>query len=278
MKNFTLLFSLLLTLVKGYSQCDAVSLPYFEDVEQATAPNLPDCMGSGYITFASTEVFKTTSEPVSGFSGNVLVYNTALLEGIPKGAGTGVTLSVPNTIFASGTHYTLSYKYGMSNINGDIGLVRIMLVKDGEYTYLSEQENVVSGAAATYTTAPFTVTESGSYWLTIEIQLEGDQGYLYMDDIAIQEAPAASINLNEQNNSMSVYPNPTQNEIHITNANGVSQVLLYTITGQEVLAKNIKANTAQNDIKINTEALSAGVYLLQTISATGNKSFKVVKQ
>ncbi|KAF2508963.1 T9SS type A sorting domain-containing protein [Flavobacterium arcticum] len=275
MKNLTLLFSAFLAFsYSAFSQCEGVALPYFENAESATAPQLPDCMVSGYFTFASTEIFETTATPIEGFSGNALLYNTEIVaEGIPEDAGTGVTLGIPSIAFSAGTSYTVSYKYGMSNPDGVMGLVRIMLVRGGEYTYLPEQNNVAAGNPSTFISAPFTVAESDSYYFAIEIHLAGGQGYLYLDDITIEETATAAVKENTFSR-LTVYPNPVKNEINLANANDVDNLELYTVTGQKVLSQQVTSS----DVKINTEAFSAGIYFLKVTAGAAQKTIKIIKE
>jgi hypothetical protein len=87
---------------------------------------------------------------------------------------------------------------------------------------------------------------------------------------------------NVENNSnnisnISVYPNPANDllNIDITNANFKnSEVVIYNISGTEVLKTNLTSNSA----RLNIEALSAGVYFVRVINQNGfNKTVKFVK-
>ncbi|NDI99605.1 T9SS type A sorting domain-containing protein [Flavobacterium sp. LaA7.5] len=274
MKKFTLPLMLLFALsYNALSQCtEPFSLPYLEDAESAAIPELPNCVYSGYLTFASSEIFQTTAD-IEGFSDNVFVYNTAVNAMMPEGIGTAVTLGTPVMELNEGTSYTVSYKYGMSDPEGVIGLIRVMLIREGEYIYLPEQENVTAGIPSTFTSEPFTLEEGDAYSLTIEVHLLSNQGFLYFDDITLEEAPAASVQQNTFNN-LTVYPNPVKNEINLTNANAVDNIVLYSLTGQKVLSQQV----TNKDVTINTEGLSKGVYFLKAASGTTQKTIKIIKE
>ncbi|MBJ7429299.1 MAG: T9SS type A sorting domain-containing protein [Bacteroidia bacterium] len=76
---------------------------------------------------------------------------------------------------------------------------------------------------------------------------------------------------------MLVYPNPATDllNINISNANFKnSEVVVYNISGAEVLKTNMEANNAA----LNIETLSAGVYFVKVSNQNGfNKTVKFVK-
>ncbi|GGB84391.1 hypothetical protein GCM10007424_25530 [Flavobacterium suaedae] len=256
------------------AQCsEPTALPYVENAESATVPELPECMYSANSTFASDENFETV-QSVNGFDGNVFAYSSAIAEGMPEDIETGVILGLTPVTFNSANSYTISYKYAMSTAEGTIKAINVLIRMGEESFYLPAHENVEAGLTpSVYTSAPFTVNESGIYTIALQIQMAGDQGYLYMDDIIVEEAPAASANQNVSE-SLKVYPNPVQNEIYINNADGINTLELYTVTGQKVLSQQVVGSTA----KVNTDGLSAGIYLLKALSGEAHKTIKVIKK
>ncbi len=78
-------------------------------------------------------------------------------------------------------------------------------------------------------------------------------------------------------NNLSIYPNPATDElnINISNANFKnSEVVVYNISGTEILKTNMAANNAQ----LNIETLSNGVYFVKVTNQNGfNKTVKFVK-
>ncbi len=84
-------------------------------------------------------------------------------------------------------------------------------------------------------------------------------------------------NAAEQVAQMLVYPNPATDvlNIDINNANFKnSEIVIYNISGTEVLRSNMASNSAQ----LNIETLSAGVYFVKVSNQNGfNKTVKFVK-
>lgn len=84
-------------------------------------------------------------------------------------------------------------------------------------------------------------------------------------------------NAAEQVAQMLVYPNPATDalNIDINNANFKnSEIVIYNISGTEVLRSNMTSNSAQ----LNIETLSAGVYFVKVSNPNGfNKTVKFVK-
>lgn len=258
----------------SFSQCaEPIMFPYLADAESANVPELPDCMYSNYMAFSSSKIFKTTDTPVVGFTGNVFVYDTTVNEGIGmEDAGVGVSLGTVQVGFEEGISYQVSFRYGMENPEGTIGTLRIMLVGEGGYIYLHEEENIAAGTPSDFVLAPFTVAEANLYDFVIEIQLQGGQGDLYLDDIAIQEAPTASVGENLLAD-LAIYPNPVKDFVNIKGADNINRAEVYTISGQKILQRE-ESNIQQ----LNTESLAKGMYILKLYSGNESKSVKLVKE
>ncbi len=77
--------------------------------------------------------------------------------------------------------------------------------------------------------------------------------------------------------SFSVYPNPATNILNISINNASinnAKVSIYTISGQQIM----NSNMSSNNIQLNIESLSKGVYFVNIINENGfNKSVKFVK-
>jgi uncharacterized repeat protein (TIGR01451 family) len=75
-------------------------------------------------------------------------------------------------------------------------------------------------------------------------------------------------------NELSVYPNPVQNNLTITNTTAIDSVSVFSVLGQEVI--NEKVNDLQTEI--NTSELTNGVYFVKVTSEGKEKTVKVVKE
>ncbi|MDT0295234.1 BspA family leucine-rich repeat surface protein [Mesonia ostreae] len=75
-------------------------------------------------------------------------------------------------------------------------------------------------------------------------------------------------------NNISIYPNPTQNTLHIEVKNNqeVEQIKIYNLSGLELI--NIKDNKQQ----LNLESLSAGIYFIQIQTHLGTVNKRFIKK
>jgi type IX secretion system substrate protein len=75
--------------------------------------------------------------------------------------------------------------------------------------------------------------------------------------------------------NVAIYPNPTENELNITNMKGVDRIIVSNIIGQEVM--NITG--FERSVSINTSNLENGVYVVTFIDANNNmQSTRIVKR
>ncbi|TRW22546.1 T9SS type A sorting domain-containing protein [Flavobacterium zepuense] len=165
-------------------------VPYIINAEAAQVPELPECVTTMNTTFASPEAWETASGPVAGFTGNVLRYNT--VTEFPN-AWVGANLSSAPVHLAPGT-YSLSYKYGMGNANATLGNMYVSIILPGS---LSAPINIAThtnatGSAVTVAPISFTIATEGDYYVSFEVGTEGNQGFMYLDDIALQESDCGS--------------------------------------------------------------------------------------
>ena len=99
-----------------------------------------------------------------------------------------------------------------------------------------------------------------------------DMFIMKIDDIYVGEG----VGINEvEENSVNIYPNPANNVINVNATSNISNVEVYTITGQKVgdfTANN--TNTA-----ISTSKLTCGLYLMKIHTENGviNKKFSVAR-
>jgi hypothetical protein len=75
-------------------------------------------------------------------------------------------------------------------------------------------------------------------------------------------------------NTVSFYPNPVENVLHLNSKENIDSVAVYSITGQKV--SNITFN--ENRTELNLSNLASGVYLVKVYSNGNVENLKVVKQ
>ena len=91
-----------------------------------------------------------------------------------------------------------------------------------------------------------------------------------IDDIMITSVTA--IHENDLNAGIKVYPNPASNFVNVTSEVGLLNVRIVNYTGQVVYQQNV----SDNNVKISTSELSAGIYILQMETEKGWASQKLV--
>jgi len=159
--------------------CTAVSTPYTQDFESATAPDLPSCTLA--INAGSGNNWTVTSNPGTGFTDNTLAYT-----GNAEPANAWFFTRALQ--LEAGQPYKITYKYGNSSTEA-IEKFKISLgstaTEGGMTTTLVNYENVTGATEATVTTGPFYAPESGTYYIGFNAYSDALQGSLYVDNIAI---------------------------------------------------------------------------------------------
>jgi hypothetical protein len=77
--------------------------------------------------------------------------------------------------------------------------------------------------------------------------------------------------INDVPSETSIYPNPFTHSLTIqSHSAGKKEIILFDVTGKEIL----RQQTSVEEIKLNTEGIAAGFYLLKV----GERNFKVIKE
>lgn len=85
-----------------------------------------------------------------------------------------------------------------------------------------------------------------------------------------------SIKNNQLLNTITFYPNPTNNQIEVSNPNQTNlNITIYNVLGKKVLATN---NTSLSKQKINLSSLNSGVYLVEILANGKRVTKKLIKQ
>jgi hypothetical protein len=90
---------------------------------------------------------------------------------------------------------------------------------------------------------------------------------VYLDDLILGTNSVSQ-------NSVSFYPNPVEDVLHINSKEAVDAVSVYTVTGQKV--SNVTFNNNQTELDLSS--LTSGVYLVKVTSNGSVENLKVVKQ
>lgn len=138
---------------------------------------------------------------------------------------------------------------------------------------------------------------------SVTLRMEGGNEYIItLNELTFTTtASEISLNLDEEQNQIKVstgkecqgifestylmtdeflaYPNPFSERLTIARNLGsenITQLSLYTISGQLVLSKNIEAEDSQTDL--NTETLPPGIYILEIIDEFEKRNLKLIKR
>ena len=96
-------------------------------------------------------------------------------------------------------------------------------------------------------------------------------------DVNLSRTAALSIQENEFENSITLYPNPTTSKVFFDNTNSnFKEVSIYNYLGQEVNKTSFVSTTSDQEIDMST--LATGVYVLKFSDGESSKSIKVIKQ
>ena len=98
---------------------------------------------------------------------------------------------------------------------------------------------------------------------------------LNLDDITVTNATVVGNSIDEINSEVSVYPIPANNVVNVNAISNISNVEIYSISGQKVGDFTANGTTTS----INTESLSNGMYLMKINTENGviNKKFSVAR-
>lgn len=127
-------------------------------------------------------------------------------------------------------------------------------------------------ASVTHTLTPFTTISSGGTVIS-------PATIIHAGCIAVTLCSNVGINEIAHDKIISVFPNPFTNEFKIANNEfGVSttnmgEIILYDVTGKEMLRQNI----SDQENTIDTKNIPSGLYLLHYSDAKNSESYKLVK-
>ena len=71
-----------------------------------------------------------------------------------------------------------------------------------------------------------------------------------------------------------LYPNPVTNELNINAKENLEQVIVYNLTGQQVLSKIAVSKSA----KLDVSNLKSGVYIVEVKTDKSSKTYKIIKK
>ena len=84
-----------------------------------------------------------------------------------------------------------------------------------------------------------------------------------------------NLSLSSVNKShVEIYPNPVENELTITSASAIENIVLYDVLGQ----KNYETFSIESTMKINTDFLAPGIYFIRFSNSIQSETYKFIKK
>jgi hypothetical protein len=164
------------------TKCAPSGIPYTQDFDAVTVPNLPVCTERQDLNGGST--WTTVAAP-AGYTGNTLRYSySTSLPGNDWFYTNGLSLT-------GGTSYRLTFKYSNSNS----GSAESMKVAFGNAAVNTAMTNVlmdlpsISNATVTTASIDFTPATTGVYYIGFHSYSAANIWYLNVDDIAVNFSP-----------------------------------------------------------------------------------------
>ena len=166
-----------------------------------------------------------------------------------------------------------------SDFDGDLTVVWIDYNQDGTFDDATEKVTLVSGASATGNITIPSTAKLGDTRMRVKMYYPNANGtacgtftYGQVEDytVTIKETGMATSAVNKS--SVSVYPNPFQDVLKISDVKGVKSISVSDVSGRQV--KNLKPSA-----ELNLSDLKTGMYIVTLIMEDGTaKSFKTIKK
>ena len=248
------------------TSCVADDVPYSQNFESATVPNLPACTSQQNV--GTGNLWTVVNNPGYGFTTNALRYSWN------SSSAANVWFFTNGVNLVGGTTYRISYDYGSAS-SFYVERLRVSYGSSasaaGMTDLLAEHPNVVNNVTPINNVVEFTPGTSGVYYFGFNAYSIADQFNLYVDNILVEVA--LSSNTFDNNNFM-VYPNPVKDVLNLSYTSEISTVRVMNMLGQEVISRKLNSANAQVDMS----QLSAGTYIVNVTIGDTVKTIKVVKQ
>lgn len=247
------------------TSCIAASVPYTQDFESATVPNLPSC--TSQVNAGTGNLWTVESNPGYGFTTKALRYKWNTTN------AANVWFFTQGVNLTAGQQYKISYNYGNAGATfpeklkvayGTSNTPAAMVTTLADYTNINQ-------ATIQNDLIVFTPATDGVYYFGFQAYSAADQFYLLVDNIVVD------VNLGTSafdSSSFKAYPNPVTNVLNLSYSSEIASVEVFNMLGQKVMVKEL--NVAQGQIDMS--GLNSGNYLVKVTADGQTKTIKVIKQ
>src|SRR5690554_5398836 len=168
----------------GGDPCDAVDVPYVQDFETATPPDMPEC--TTVVNAGSGNNWKTSTDEYGDFTGTFLEYE------YHASAPANSWFFTQGINLEAGTDYEITYGYGSRAAAAFPENLKVAFGDDNDpdamTNLIAEHVAILSGGDKIMNTVEFTATTSGVFYFGFQAFSGANEWYLYLDDIEIKEA------------------------------------------------------------------------------------------
>ena len=254
------------TTISFTTSCAPENVPYSQNFETATVPNLTVCTNQQNV--GTGNLWATTANPGYGFSTNALRY------AYHSTSTANVWFYTNGINLVAGTSYKISYDYGSTGATypeklkvayGTSAAAAAMTM------ILADHPSIVNGTAPINNMVNFTPATTGVYYFGFNAYSAANQFYLFVDNIMVDVLLG---NDSFNTTSFTVYPNPVKDILHINYNDAITKIQVVNMLGQEIITKSV--NNTQNEIDMS--GLVQGTYLVKITSNDRVKTIKVIKQ
>ena len=201
--------------------------------------------------------------------------NTSNTTPASSGVGYEDFTALPAGIVTKGQSYPITVT--IANFDNDQTAVWIDFDQDGIFAE-SEKTTLTTAASATGTIAIPAGAKLGNTRMRVRTNYSaappacGSTTFGQVEDYTIQVNDAAAATINADKNKLSVYPNPFQDVLKISDIKGVKSISVSDVSGRQV--KNLKPSA-----ELNLSDLKTGLYIVTLQMEDGTiQSFKAIKK
>ncbi|MCU0328104.1 MAG: T9SS type A sorting domain-containing protein, partial [Chitinophagales bacterium] len=115
-------------------------------------------------------------------------------------------------------------------------------------------------------------TKYSKFAIFFDVENPGTGANFFWDDVMMKVGTSSIVNL--QDMEILIYPNPAQNSLKIESKNSLGDILIYDLSGKEVL----KAQTKNKNYELDIHHLAPGAYFIKAIQKDTQTNIKFTKE